>query len=135
MNAVTSNTRRCCSAAVLRMAPFAWLAVFVTPYSMAFASDASGSQSVVVGEHVHDDDSPNSRPGKPPDNPGCRCDLDAVLSNGARQGDELAMSTALPIDQYFFNARFSIVIVVHSQRLPPRETSPPIYLTTQRFRI
>jgi hypothetical protein len=125
-----------CSATLLKTLAFASLAVLVTPSSTAFASDTAGSHATgAIGAHAQGE-SPNSKPVKAPAEANCRCDLNAVLSDTTpRRDKKLALIWPSSIDQGLFDSGFLIAIVVHRRRLPPRETSPPIYLTTQRFRI
>lgn len=65
----------------------------------------------------------------------CCCEVDAVRTNDTPQVFKsipwVAVTVEIPIDL----RPMPTAHVIQSQRPPTHETSPPVYLTTQRFRI
>ncbi|MFQ6004175.1 MAG: hypothetical protein ACE5OQ_01615 [Woeseia sp.] len=130
MNSLAAVRHRHRSVIVLGVALYAWLA---TPCAVAVVSGAPASETRSgVGIHDH---CPNSKLMIAVPDTDCCCDLSAVLSGESPELFTPVILTALPIDRDPFNPTLSDVVPGYRQKPPLHETSPPVYLATQRLRI
>ncbi len=130
--AIRRNRR---SAILLSVAVFAWLSVLVTPCAMGFLSDTPSTETVtVIGAHAGCN---NAKLTKPMADSNCCCNLTTVVSGDAPQLVKLVMLIALPLVLVFdlFIPTLSNAVSIDLQRSSLHETSPPVYLATQRLRI
>ncbi len=132
MTILASIRRNRRSAPLLSAAVFAWFTVLVTPCAMAYFPGTSSSETVVV---VHADCS-SVEPTKSMTDSDCCCNLTAMVSSDVPQLANLVTLMAPPIVfDLLFNPTLSNQVSVDLQTPLLHETSPPIYLATQRLRI
>lgn len=130
-------SRRCQLVAVLKVVLFLWPALLVAPMAIAHTPEAAdGHAAGRMGEQHVDDGLADSKPGDLPVESDCRCDKNAVLVGSAFEQGELEVPCcAAPDCQERFEIVFERVKAVRVGQPPPRATSPPVYLATQRLRI
>ncbi len=129
LDAIRRNRR---SATLLSLTMFAWLTVLVTPCAMAFFPGTASSETI-VGIHA---DCSSMEPTQSMTDSDCCCNLTAMVSSDATQLANLVTLMALPIVfDLLFNPTLSHQVSIDLQTPLLHDTSPPVYLTTQRLRI
>lgn len=121
------------SAISLCIVVFGWLGVLGMPCAMSAVPDTLGGDLVtVIGVHA---DCPNAEQSKPMFDVDCCCDPVAAIGAGAPELPKPVPLIARSIDIGLFNPTPANEVMLHLQEPPLNETSPPIYLATQRIRI
>jgi hypothetical protein len=133
MTVLTAIRQERHSAPKLSVIVFAWLSMLVSPCSMSLMPVGLGGDSVAIIA-VHDQ-CPDDLPAKLTFDLDCGCDRTTLLSADSLKPFKLMLLAALPISLDLISPELSTGAPGVHPRPPLHESSPPVYLVTQRFRI
>lgn len=91
-----------------------------------------GDSAAVIAVHEH---CPDDQPAKLTLDLDCGCNQTKVLSADSLKSFKLMVLAALPISLDISSPELSKDTLAVHPRPPLQESSPPVYLVTQRFRI
>ncbi len=134
MNILTTIRRKRSSASTLSVALLAWLGVLMAPCAMASSPDKPANiQSPSVGVHAK---CPNETASlQPMAEADCCCDLGALIEAKPSELTKVHPIIALRIGQSIDPQAQAQGVLIDSQKPPIHESSPPVYLATQRLRL
>ena len=133
MNVLHAIRQKRRSAPVLSALVVAWLGIVAAPCAMAWNVSALDQTNEVLVETHEDCPSATDVAGMTADE--CCCEVSEIIKPETSQFAKTIVLVAIPITIPFdFKPRVASQFFDESNRLL-HETSPPVYLATQRFRI
>lgn len=133
MTVLTAIRQERHSAPRLSVIVFAWLSMLVSSCSMSLMPVGLGGDTdgvICVHEHY-----PDAKPAKLTLDLDCGCDRTTLLSADSPKPFKPMMLAALPISLDMISPELSSEVPGVHPRPPLHESSPPVYLATQRLRI
>jgi hypothetical protein len=121
------------SGPVLGALVVAWLGIVAAPCAMAWNVSAIGQTDEVLVE-THED-CPSAKDDNAMTADECCCEVSAVIKPETSQFAKTIVLVAIPITIPFDFKPRVVAQSFDALGIPLHETSPPVYLTTQRFRI